>query len=167
MALVSSVFRDWWDDFERPHHYLDQHFGLRLTRTDLMHTLLLPSLRDYFKPWRQLLEQVDTLSNIEDNKDKFLVIIDMHQYASDEITVKTIDNFVIVEAKHEEKKDDHGFVSRKFVRRYLLPESHDICNVQSSLSLNGVLTITAPKLVILGTGEKIIPIKQIQASLKS
>lgn len=75
------------------------------------------------------------------------VILDVQQFSPDEITVKTVDNDVIVEAKHEEKQDEHGYISRHFVRRYVLPPSHDLVNVTSTLSSDGVLTITAPKKV--------------------
>ncbi|RLU15937.1 hypothetical protein DMN91_011695 [Ooceraea biroi] len=75
------------------------------------------------------------------------VILDVQQFSPDEITVKTVDNHVIVEAKHEERQDEHGYISRHFVRRYLLPPSHDLANVNSTLSSDGILTITAPKKV--------------------
>lgn len=75
------------------------------------------------------------------------VILDVQQFSPDEITVKTIDNHVVVEAKHEEKQDEHGYISRHFVRRYVLPPSHDLVNITSTLSSDGVLTITAPKRV--------------------
>lgn len=61
--------------------------------------------------------------------------------------MKTAGNNVTIEAKHEERQDEHGFVSRHFVRRYALPPSHDVFNITSSLSSDGVLTITAPKKV--------------------
>ena len=67
--------------------------------------------------------------------------------------MKTVGNDVIVEAKHEERQDEHGFVSRHFVRRYVLPPSHDVINITSSLSSDGVLTITAPKKVTRRRGE--------------
>lgn len=75
------------------------------------------------------------------------VILDVQQFSPHEITVKTIDNHVVVEAKHEEKQDEHGYISRHFVRRYVLPPSHDLVNITSTLSSDGVLTITAPKKV--------------------
>jgi crystallin alpha B len=75
------------------------------------------------------------------------VILDVQQFAPSEITVKTLDNTVIVEGKHEEKQDEHGFVSRHFVRRYILPKDIEVNNVVSSLSSDGVLTVTAPKKV--------------------
>ena len=80
------------------------------------------------------------------------VILEVQQFSPEEITVKTTGNNVIVEARHEERQDEHGFVSRHFVRRYVLPPSHDVINVTSSLSSDGVLTITAPKKVKLRKG---------------
>lgn len=77
------------------------------------------------------------------------VILDVQQFSPDEITVKTVDNYVIVEAKHEERQDEHGYISRHFIRRYVLPPSHDLVNVTSTLSSDGVLTVTAPKKVRL------------------
>jgi crystallin alpha B len=77
------------------------------------------------------------------------VILDVQQFAPSEITVKTLDNMVIVEGKHEEKQDEHGYVSRHFVRRYVLPSDIEVNNIVSSLSSDGVLTVTAPKKVLL------------------
>ncbi|OXU19457.1 hypothetical protein TSAR_013453 [Trichomalopsis sarcophagae] len=163
MALIPTMFRDWWDDLDRPSRLMDQHFGMGLTRDELLQTLSVPSFRGYFRPWRNLLEQTGGVSRVQSDKDKFQVIIDVQQFAPQEITVKTVDNSIIVEAKHEEKKDEHGFISRQFQRRYVLPEGHDIGNVQSSLSSDGVLTITAPTLALPAPGEKIIPIQHTAA----
>lgn len=49
------------------------------------------------------------------------VILDVQQFTPNEITVKTTDKHIIVEGKHEEKADEHGYISRHFVRRYQLP----------------------------------------------
>lgn len=75
------------------------------------------------------------------------VILDVQQFSPDEITVKTVEKNVVVEAKHEERQDEHGFISRHFVRRYVLPTDYDAINVTSTLSSDGVLTITAPRKV--------------------
>lgn len=75
--------------------------------------------------------------------------------------VKTKDNYVIVEGKHEEKQDEHGFISRHFVRRYMLPKGHESADVVSSLSSDGVLTITAPtKNIPPVDNERVVPITQ-------
>lgn len=54
---------------------------------------------------------------------------------------------MVVEGKHEEKADEHGYISRHFVRKYLLPADTEPEQVASTLSSDGVLTITAPKKV--------------------
>ncbi|CAH0391833.1 unnamed protein product [Bemisia tabaci] len=59
--------------------------------------------------------------------------------------VKTSNGAIVVEGKHEEKQDEHGFVSRQFTRRYVLPKDVEIENITSSLSSDGVLTISVPK----------------------
>ncbi|KAL1502292.1 hypothetical protein ABEB36_007458 [Hypothenemus hampei] len=80
------------------------------------------------------------------DKDHFQAKIDVQQFKPDEITVKlNNDNTVTVEGKHEEKQDEHGFISRHFVRKYVLPEDCDVKKLQSSLSTDGVLSISAPK----------------------
>ncbi|KZC10005.1 Protein lethal(2)essential for life [Dufourea novaeangliae] len=74
----------------------------------------------------------------------FKVILDVQQFQPDEINVKLVDRFVIVEAKHEEKRDVHGLISRQFVTKYLLPEQVDENQLSSNISSDGILTIMAP-----------------------
>ncbi len=54
MSLVPLLFRDWWDDQERPSRLLDQHFGLGLNRDDLVPPPRASSLlrSHYLRPWR-------------------------------------------------------------------------------------------------------------------
>lgn len=42
-------------------------------------------------------------------------------------------------------QDDQGFVSREFLRKYRVPAGVDPSSITSSLSADGVLTITAPR----------------------
>lgn len=78
--------------------------------------------------------------------DKFEANLDVRHYKPDEITVEVAENTVIVEGQHEEKDNDHRFLARQFVKKYVLPKGYyDVTQVQSQLSSDGVLTITAPK----------------------
>ncbi|XP_055390314.1 heat shock protein 27-like [Condylostylus longicornis] len=77
-------------------------------------------------------------------KDGFKVLMDVKQFKPEEITVKTVDNQVIVEGKHEEREDEHGHIYRHFTRKYILPKGYDSKEVTSTLSSDGVLTIKAP-----------------------
>ena len=77
-------------------------------------------------------------------KDGFQVSLDVQQFAPNEISVKTVDNSIVVEANHEERQDEHGFISRQFKRRYALPQGFNIKDVVTELSSDGILTIKAP-----------------------
>lgn len=73
--------------------------------------------------------------------------IDVQQFRPAEVSVKMVDDYVIVKGKHEEREDEHGFVSRQFVRRYKLPRNVETDTLISELSSDGVLTISASKKV--------------------
>ncbi|XP_063981208.1 protein lethal(2)essential for life-like [Diachasmimorpha longicaudata] len=173
MSLVPLLFSNWWEDLDRPHRLVDQDFGLQLEPEQLLSPHLLsryfhPSDYHrprhplvYHRPWAELLRKTDTgASTVNADKNKFQVILDVQQFKPDEINVKVVDKCVVVEAKHEEKQDEHGWISRQFVRKYMIPEQCDIDQVASNLSSDGVLTITAPrKQVPKVEGEKIIKIE--------
>ncbi|XP_066598623.1 protein lethal(2)essential for life-like isoform X2 [Prorops nasuta] len=161
MSIVPLVFRDWWDELDRPmSRLMDQHFGSGLRRDDLLSNFSNLGINrrpffgnSYYRPWNVATRQNSSgASTIQLDQEKFQVILDVQQFSPDEISVKVVDNNVIVEAKHEERQDEHGYVSRHFVRRYVLPSSHDVSNVTSSLSSDGVLTITAPKKSLIPAG---------------
>jgi HSP20 family molecular chaperone IbpA len=82
---------------------------------------------------------------------------DVHQYKPEEIVVKTVDNKLMVHAKHEEKTDNRT-VYREYNREFLLPKGTNPEEIRSTLSKDGVLTVEAPlPSPAIGT-EKLIPI---------
>ncbi|XP_047519320.1 protein lethal(2)essential for life-like [Pieris napi] len=145
---------------ERPHRVLDQDFGVALTPEDLLTAAVTPMLsRDYYRPWRQLAAATrDFGSTIKADKEKFQVNLDVQHFAPEDITVKTADGYIVVEGKHEEKKDEHGFISRQFSRRYALPEGCNPDTVESRLSSDGVLTVVAPRTAPALKNERSVPI---------
>lgn len=128
MSNVPLTFRDWWDEYDmdfdslrrpRTSRLIDQHFGTSLRRNDLLSSLAnthlsTPSRTPYYRPWSctSPLAKQDSGSTVNVEKDKFQIILDVQQFTPDEIAVKTSDKYIIVEGKHEEKQDEHGFVSR-------------------------------------------------------
>ncbi|XP_055917409.1 protein lethal(2)essential for life [Eupeodes corollae] len=176
MSVVPLMFRDWWDDFDTPmrtSRLLDQHFGTGLKREDLLSSLWSSNptvLRQgYLRPWRRStnLQKQESGSTLNIDSEKFEVILDVQQFSPNEITVKVTDKYIVVEGKHEEKQDEHGFVARQFSRRYLLPNDVNPDNVASSLSSDGLLTITAPMKKIPPTpSERVVPITQTGPSSK-
>ncbi|XP_018800457.1 PREDICTED: heat shock protein beta-6 isoform X1 [Bactrocera latifrons] len=81
---------------------------------------------------------------------------DVNQYAPEEIVVKTVDQKLMVHAKHEEKSDTKS-VYREYNREFLLPKGVNPESIRSSLSKDGVLTVEAP-LPAITAGETMIPI---------
>ncbi|GJQ65545.1 hypothetical protein Trydic_g7646 [Trypoxylus dichotomus] len=146
---------------------LDQQFGVGLSDEDLLSPLTLPyrsALRSpfgYYRPWRSPSSEKDAGSTVSLDKDKFQVNLDVQHFSPNEITVKVSGkNAITVEGKHEEKQDDHGYISRHFVRKYVLPEGLNMDKIASNLSSDGVLTITAPKQSAVTNEERTIPITQ-------
>ncbi|XP_013148762.1 PREDICTED: protein lethal(2)essential for life-like [Papilio polytes] len=89
-------------------------------------------------PWRNE-------SSVSAERDKFEIHMSLHDFKPEEISIKTADGYIIVKGQHEEKQDEYGFVSRQFVRRYALPEGCLPESVESKISPNGLLTITATR----------------------
>nr|UTS59885.1 heat shock protein 20 [Monochamus alternatus] len=150
----------------RPSKLMDQHFGLALDPADLLQPLTVPSLlircpAGYFRNWKSAASERDTGSAVTYDKDRFQANLDVQQFKPEEITVKvTGDNTITIEGKHEERPDEHGQIYRHFVRKYVVPKNYDMARVESKLSSDGVLTISAPKVDDKQIEHKTIPISQ-------
>uniref|UniRef100_A0A3Q3EJL2 Heat shock protein beta-1 n=1 Tax=Labrus bergylta TaxID=56723 RepID=A0A3Q3EJL2_9LABR len=109
---------------------------------------------------RALTRQMSTgMSEIKQTQDSWKVSLDVNHFSPEELVVKTKDGVVEITGKHEERKDEHGFVSRCFTRKYTLPSSANIEKVTSSLSPEGFLTVEAPLMVpAIQSSETTIPV---------
>lgn len=141
---------------------LGQNFGLGITPDDIIVPTYSFYNPNYYRPWKVFVQNAvqDVGSAISNENDKFKISLDVQQFRPNEITVKTTKSEVIIEGKHEERADEHGYISRQFVRKYKIPDYCDPDSVTSSLTKDGVLIITALKkcLGIKSEQEKIIPI---------
>ncbi|XP_055533240.1 protein lethal(2)essential for life-like [Wyeomyia smithii] len=166
MSAVPILFRDWWDTPLRTSRLMDRHFESGLTADDLLTALTSAaaacSALQQTRPRAACpATRHNSGSTINMGGDKFQINLDVQQFSPNEIYVKATDNSILVEGKHEEKQDEHGFISRHFVRRYVLPAGHDPEAIVSSLSSDGILTITAPKKALPEPdGTRTIPITQ-------
>ena len=79
----------------------------------------------------------------EEGQKELKLRFDVSQYQPEEIMVKTVDNKLLVHAKHEEKGDGKA-VYREYNREFLLPAGTDPEVIKSSLSKDGILTVEAP-----------------------
>lgn len=106
--------------------------------------------------------QSETIGSVPTTgQDGFQVSMDVQQFNPSEITVKTNENSVLIEGKHEERQDEHGYISRQFTRRYTLPPGYDPNAITSELSSDGVLTVKAPlpKALENNSNERIVSIQ--------
>lgn len=71
----------------------------------------------------------------------------------------------MIEAKHDDREDEHGFVSRQFTRRFILPQEFDADTISTYLNAEGKMTIRAvkPKPQADETKERVIPIQHLAA----
>ncbi|KAL7303724.1 hypothetical protein TKK_0003857 [Trichogramma kaykai] len=175
MSLVPLLFSDWWSELDEPHYLTDQHFGLPLNPEDIIDRFApVRSELQLYRPGRHhrhvsryhpflhslMRKEGRGHSTVSADKDQFKVTLDVQQFSPEEINVKVVDNHVIVDAKHEEKKDEHGWISRQFTRKYMIPNQCEVDQVESRLSSDGVLTITAPtKKALENNKEKVIKVQ--------
>lgn len=78
--------------------------------------------------------------------DGFKICFDVQHFSPNEITVKTIYDFIEINAKHKHREDEH---------RYRLPMGFNIEDVFCSISTDGVLTIQALFPMSLSAGREV------------
>jgi len=88
---------------------------------------------------------------IKNEKDKFIVSVDLSDFKPEELKVSTFDNVLKIEGKHiEESGNGTGndscskYVSRQFSRSYTLPADCKVNEMTSSFG-SGKLTVNVPK----------------------
>uniref|UniRef100_A0A2K5CR71 SHSP domain-containing protein n=1 Tax=Aotus nancymaae TaxID=37293 RepID=A0A2K5CR71_AOTNA len=120
-------FRDW-----HPHSRLsDQAFGMPRLPEEWSQWFGTSSRPGYVRPLppacsRALSRQLSSgVWEIRHTADRWRVSLDVNHFAPEELTVKTKDGVVEIAGKHEERQDEHGFISRCFTRKYTLPPGVD------------------------------------------
>merc|ERR1719400_419524 len=103
------------------------------------------------------------VSHVEYDDKNYKIIVNVEKYKPEELFIRTVDNTVIVEAKHEEKTSDGRSCStQSFSQSFTLPAGVDPDTVKSGLSKQGVLTISAPVVKTNRANQgRLVPIKHI------
>jgi HSP20 family molecular chaperone IbpA len=164
---------DWWDhpnwesSYSPTSRLFDQHFALPIEDEFDAYQPMLPPMPP---PRRTLARQFSRsmsrprgagLSEITNDPTQFQVKLDVAHFGPSEITVKAVEgNAIEITGNHEEKQDEHGYISRSFTRKYVLPKDVETHKITSSLTPEGMLTVTAPKRTVnaLKGGEIVIPV---------
>uniref|UniRef100_A0A3Q4C0N0 SHSP domain-containing protein n=1 Tax=Mola mola TaxID=94237 RepID=A0A3Q4C0N0_MOLML len=93
-----------------------------------------------------LMPETDSTSSVHCDEMGFTVKVDVKDFNPEDLTVKVIGDFVEVQGKHEEKKVGPGFTTRQFNRRYRIPKGVHTMALESAVSPDGILIISAPML---------------------
>uniref|UniRef100_A0A0B7AGA3 SHSP domain-containing protein n=1 Tax=Arion vulgaris TaxID=1028688 RepID=A0A0B7AGA3_9EUPU len=149
--VFGDLFKDMGDEWKEFDRELDR------MRKDLF-TLTAPDFNDFgstlLKPERPI------VSDADGNK-RLSLRFDCKEFKPEEITVKTIDNRLIVQAKHVEESPGRK-VYKEFSRQYALPHKIDPLTLNSTLAADGVLSIEAPApAAIDAPRERILPIMRL------
>ena len=166
---INNRFSDpWRSDFWCRHPdfwFHNDNFGLGFNH-NMLHDFPYTTFEDLNQRIRDrhqfIRDEFRTHPLLNNAKYGFEVMVDVHQFKPNEITVKVVENIVIVEAKHEERQDDQGYIARQFSRRFTLPSGYDVGKIESVLSSEGYLTVKAPPPPPrMSSIERIISVQQI------
>ncbi|KAK6975361.1 heat shock protein Hsp-12.2 [Biomphalaria glabrata] len=97
-------------------------------------------------------------SEIHNTDKEFRVRMDLHHYKPEEVKITSDNTKITINAKHEEKQDNHGFVSREITRIYKLPENVDPSSISSTMNAHGILNIRVQKKALEESKETVIPV---------
>ncbi|MFH4975601.1 hypothetical protein AB6A40_002310 [Gnathostoma spinigerum] len=159
-ANPRSSFLDWPSDWPRMDMVVPR-FGSHLDRMD-RNWRIDPFWRDIYPRWAEPIfkEGIDLKTRITNDSNRFSVDVDAYQFKPEEIQVKTLDDTLLIEGRHEDVRDSDNFTKMYFVRKYQLPSDVDPADVTSSIDSTGRLTVEAKKRYALESGrERVIPIE--------
>lgn len=145
----------------RPSRISNQLFGINLEPTDFLMPNLQNPFYGYSRTWIPAAASNEIGSTVGYDRDDFLVNVDVQQFNAKDITVTVNENVLQIECKHEEKEDEHGMIYRHFIRKYAVPSAdYQMDSIKSSLSSDGVLTISVPRNTNKDKSHRVIPIEQ-------
>merc|ERR1711923_178143 len=102
------------------------------------------NIDNQFKEFRSLFNKEE--AKVEEDNTRMEVRIDASEYKPEELKVSVQSRRLLVEGRHEEKKEDgSGYIQRSFSRSYTLPKEAEADKMVSNLSSEGILVITTPK----------------------
>ena len=78
-------------------------------------------------------------NKVDNGAKKFTIKLDVENYEPSEIEVKIVDKDIVITAEHPERTDRLGRVSRRFQRKFELPEDVETETIVSTMTPQGVL----------------------------
>lgn len=87
------------------------------------------------------------------SNDKFMVQLELPGFAPEDFSLKTKEDMIVLEAIHESGEEES--TSRKYVKELKMPDGVSRDQLASSYSADGILTISAPRVIKAPEGAKV------------
>jgi len=102
-------------------------------------------------------EKLEAAHNIQvsASNEKFQIQLELPGFAPEDFSLKTKDDIIVVEAVHEAQDKDGSTGSRKFTREFKLPSGVVREQIASTYSGEGILTVSAPRVITAPEGAKV------------
>ncbi|XP_030647594.1 heat shock protein beta-1 [Chanos chanos] len=99
------------------------------------------------------------VSQVRADEYKWKITLDVNHFAPTDISIRTQDGFLEIEGKHEERGDEHGYITRCFTRKYKLPIGIATESIRSTVTGDGILIVEAPLPTAPSPANIIIPVQ--------
>ncbi|GFN81444.1 heat shock protein beta-1 [Plakobranchus ocellatus] len=102
-------------------------------------------------------------SQVQNTDKEFRIRLDLSHYKPEEVKITSDNDKITIQAKHEERQDNHGFVTREMTRSYKLPKGVDPNSATSTMNANGTLSIKMNKTALEAPKDVDIPVEVKQS----
>merc|ERR1712025_1078629 len=89
------------------------------------------------------------------SNDKFQAQLELPGFSPEDFTLKTKDDVILLEAVHETKNEDGSSQTRNFSKEFKMPAGVQSEELASTYSGQGILTITAPRVIDAPEGAEV------------
>merc|ERR1712073_150205 len=89
------------------------------------------------------------------SNDKFMIQLELPGFSPEDFSLKTKDDVIIIEAKHNAKTEDGSTDTRHFTKEFKMPSGVATDQLGSTYSGAGILTISAPRAISAPEGAQV------------
>merc|ERR1711963_594881 len=89
------------------------------------------------------------------SNEKFIIQLELPGFSPEDFSLKTKDDVIIIEAKHNAKTDDGSTDTRHFTKEFKMPSGVATDQLGSTYSGAGILTISAPRTISAPEGAQV------------
>merc|ERR1712038_740969 len=89
------------------------------------------------------------------SNDKFMIQLELPGFSPEDFSLKTKDDVIIIEAKHNAKTDDGSTDTRQFTKEFKMPGGVATDQLSSTYSGTGILTVSAPRVIAAPEGAQV------------